>query len=194
MAVSQFCNRKIVTISKESDALQAAKLMRRHRTSTLVVIDTQSPDSKKIPVGLLEEGILSREVLAKSLDPQTQKVAALMNPLPISINEQTAIWEAIEAMRERNLRRLPVMDADGNLTGLLAADDIIDLLLAGLSDILALTRETRLPARQRRGHNRTAGSKKTRPTRPQEIPGVDDSTPGSEQMGESQDDQGPGDA
>lgn len=168
MSVTQYCNRDVITIAAESTALDAAKLMRKHRTATLVVVTEQN--GKRIPLGLLAESTLVTEVMAQGTDPGKPSAAELMLAIPECAREDEPLWNVVERMRAIDLRRLPVTDADGALVGLLRADDILELLAAGLMDIAMLTREgvggkANAPRNKRTGQKRPPRKSAKRPAK-----------------------------
>jgi CBS domain-containing protein len=66
--------------------------------------------------------------IARGLDPKEAVVSEAMTPCPVSVYEQTPIEEALRMMNSGAFRRLPVLDHDGKLAGLLSLDDILALL------------------------------------------------------------------
>lgn len=160
MSVTQYCNRDVVGIASDASALEAAKLMRKHGTGTLVVVSDE--DGQRKPLGLLGESALVNEVMARGTDPESVTAAELMQPTADCAREDEALWTVIERMRANQQRRLPVTDAAGALVGLLAADDILGLLSAGLVDIATLTREP--PPAKAAGRRRAASKKSPRKT------------------------------
>jgi acetoin utilization protein AcuB len=52
-------------------------------------------------------------------------VGSRMTPNPITVSEDTAIDEALKLMRDKKVRRLPVLNAKGNLVGIVAEKDIL---------------------------------------------------------------------
>lgn len=58
---------------------------------------------------------------------------------------------AIQRMRGRGVRRVPAVSSSGALTGVLAVDDLIDLIAEQLSDLVKLIGNEQLRERQRRG-------------------------------------------
>jgi len=56
----------------------------------------------------------------------------------VSINEDTQLLDAIKQMRIKGIRRLPVVNESDELQGILAADDILELVVEQLSDIVGL--------------------------------------------------------
>jgi CBS domain-containing protein len=60
----------------------------------------------------------------------------LMSEL-VSVREHDGVSETIEYMRAKGVRRVPVVDRDGGLVGILALDDLLELLA---EELLALSR------------------------------------------------------
>jgi acetoin utilization protein AcuB len=52
-------------------------------------------------------------------------VGSRMTPNPITVTEDTAIDEALKLMRDKKVRRLPVLNQKGNLVGIVAEKDIL---------------------------------------------------------------------
>jgi acetoin utilization protein AcuB len=52
-------------------------------------------------------------------------VSNIMTPDPLTVSDKTAIDEALKLMREKKVRRLPVLNAKGNLVGIVAEKDIL---------------------------------------------------------------------
>jgi CBS domain-containing protein len=61
----------------------------------------------------------------------------------VSVGEATPIETALKRMRGTHMRRLVVVDAAGRLEGLLALDDVLDLLVEEATSIGSLLRSTR---------------------------------------------------
>jgi CBS domain-containing protein len=66
-----------------------------------------------------------------------------------TVSEHDDLMHVIEVMRDKGIRRVPVIDADEALVGILTVDDIVDLLSEVLVDLAHLVdrqkrRETRL--------------------------------------------------
>jgi CBS domain-containing protein len=73
-----------------------------------------------------------------------------MSPEVIVEREETGVAETVALMRQKGLRRLPIVDMAGSLVGVVAADDLLGLLaeeMGALADIVA--REQRRESAQR---------------------------------------------
>jgi CBS domain-containing protein len=82
-------------------------------------------------------------VLATGLDPNTTAVGDVMTRAPTTVPEDASIESALSLMRSGRFRRLPVVDAEGKLIGLLSLDDVLMLLAEEFTQIGSLLeRET----------------------------------------------------
>lgn len=148
MSAGEICNREVVIAQRGETALQAAKLMRRHHVGDLVVIDEQA--GRRVPVGMLTDRDLVLEILAEESGPEEVTVGDIMTRDPLLVAENDELIDVVKRMRERGVRRVPVVDADGALQGILALDDIIDIAAEQLSDLVKLIgRERRRESRSR---------------------------------------------
>jgi CBS domain-containing protein len=129
MSVGQLCTREVDTASFAETVLVAAQRMRDRQVGTLVVVDEARP------VGIVTDRDLTVRVLATGLDPETARVSEVMTPSPTTIREEDAIETAVGYMRAGRFRRLPVVGPDGRLVGLLALDDILEVVAGELADI-----------------------------------------------------------
>ena len=134
MAIGELCSREVVFVTLNESCALAAQLMREQHVGSLVVVREQG--GRRVPAGMITDRDLVVGVMALGLDPQKTPVEAAMRPEVAVVREDEGVGRALALMRERSVRRLPVVDAGGALVGLLAADDLIELLgkeLAGLA-------------------------------------------------------------
>jgi CBS domain-containing protein len=137
MPISEVCNREVVIVRGNESALEAAQLMRRHHVGDVVVVEERG--SSRVPVGIVTDRDLVVEVMAAQLDPAALRVSDIMAPQLFTIKESAGLFEAIEYMHTKGVRRLPVVDDKGGLVGILTLDDLIELLaeeMAALSKLV----------------------------------------------------------
>ncbi len=138
MTVGEICNREVIVIQRDGTTLEAAKLMRQYHVGSVIVIEKQN--NRQIPIGIVTDRDLVVEVLAPELDNAVITVGDIMAPEIFTIQENTAPYEAIEYMRRKTIRRLPVVDESGELVGILTLDDVLELLAVELQDLAKLVR------------------------------------------------------
>lgn len=80
------------------------------------------------------------EVLATELDQTVITVGDIMAPEIFTIKESAGTAETIQLMRHKTTRRLPVVDNDGELVGMVTLDDMLELLSEELLDLAKLVR------------------------------------------------------
>jgi len=149
MPVSEICNREVVIAQRNSSALEAARLMRQYHVGDLVVIEDRG--AVRVPVGIVTDRDLVVEVIASELDPDAVSVGDVMVPEQAWVKEDTGVFEAIQYMRAKGIRRLPVVGDDGGLVGIVTLDDLLVLLAEELNALAKLVaREQQKEATSRR--------------------------------------------
>lgn len=133
MSVGEVCKREVVFVSKDNTVAEAAKLMREHHVGALVV--TEYREGKPHPLGVLTDRDIVVEVIAENLKTENLLVGDVMSFELATIGEDDGISEAIKMMKGRGVRRIPVLNSAGDLVGIFAVDDAIELLAEELSDI-----------------------------------------------------------
>lgn len=123
MSVARICLREVDLAEASESVLEAACRMRDRRVGTLVIVD----DAGK-PVGLLTDRDLVLRVVAAGGDPRATSVDEVMTEHPKTVSERTPIESALSLMRSGSFRRLPVVNDDGKLVGILSLDDVLVLL------------------------------------------------------------------
>jgi CBS domain-containing protein len=86
-------------------------------------------------MGIVSDRDIMTRVVAAGRDPGTTPINDVMSPMPTTILETTTIENALGHMRIGHLRRLPVVNGEDELVGIVTLDDILRLLAAELSSI-----------------------------------------------------------
>lgn len=116
--------------------------MRQYHVGNLIVAEEK--DGKRLPVGIVTDRDLVIEVIAQRVMPDNVTLADIMSVTLVTAHEDDDLMDTIKRMRAKGVRRIPVLDADNALAGILSVDDVIDLLAEELTDLAHLiTREQR---------------------------------------------------
>ena len=126
MPIGEICNREVVIAQSSISTLEAASLMRQHHVGDLVVVEER--DGVRVPSGIVTYRDLVVEVMAPGLNQTAITVGDIMMSDLATVKENTGVFEAIQYMRAKGVRRLPVVDDSGGLVGILALDDLLELL------------------------------------------------------------------
>lgn len=132
MSVGNFCNREVVIARRDDGVVELARLMRRHHVGSVVICEEAHGHRK--PVGIVTDRDLVVEVMATSIKESDISAGDIMSYELLTAREQDGLWEVMQRMRARGVRRVPVLDKDGGLLGIISADDILELLAGELGD------------------------------------------------------------
>jgi len=146
MSVGEYCVRDVVVIGKAESVREAAKLMREHHVGDLIVVEDK--DGKRVPVGILTDRDLVVEVLALDVDIDAVSTGDTMSFELVTAKEDDDLQETLALMRQKGVRRIPVVDAEGMLAGMLTVDDVIDVLAEELNDLTRLISREQLREHQ----------------------------------------------
>jgi CBS domain-containing protein len=138
MPISEICNREVVIVQRDTTASEAAQIMRQHHVGDVVVVDDRG--GVKIPVGIVTDRDLVVEIMAPAIDQMAVTVGDIMASELATVKENAGVFETIEYMRAKGVRRVPVVDKGGGLIGILALDDLLELLAEELLALAKLVR------------------------------------------------------
>jgi CBS domain-containing protein len=137
MKAGELCNREVVTATRETTIPEAARLMRDHHVGSLVIVETHEGCME--PVGIITDRDVVIEVIAEDVDLNTVTAGDIMSYALLKISEQESVFDTAQRMRARGVRRVPVISGTGELIGILALDDMLELLSEELSLLAKLT-------------------------------------------------------
>jgi CBS domain-containing protein len=148
MTIGDLCIRDTVYTTRDSSIAQAAQLMRDHHVGDLVVVEEQG--GRRQPVGILTDRDLVVEILAKGIDMNAVTVGDVMTSELVTARENDSLYEVMQRMRAKGVRRMPVVDAAGTLVGIVSVDDLLDLLADELTALARLVSREQARERLRR--------------------------------------------
>ena len=100
---------------------QAARVMRRERLGSIPVI---SDDRSRSLIGIISDRDLAIKVVAESRDPNHTQIFDVMTRTIFACRNTDDLTTAIKAMREHQIRRLPVVDCEGHIIGVISQADV----------------------------------------------------------------------
>ncbi len=100
---------------------QAARVMRREDVGAVPVI---SDEQSRALIGILTDRDLAIKVVAESRDPNNTRVGDVMTETIIACRAEDDLSGAIMAMEEHQIRRIPVLDGDSRIVGIISQADV----------------------------------------------------------------------
>jgi CBS domain-containing protein len=133
MKTGDICTRKVVVARRSTALVDVAVLMRKNHVGSVVIVEE---GDGKLPVGIVTDRDLVVEVIAAGLDAHTVTAGEVMSAsLAVVRRDDDALW-ALKIMRDRGIRRLPVVDEAGAMVGIVSLDDLMEHVGTALGDIV----------------------------------------------------------
>ena len=142
MDVRDVCSRDVVCATRETSVAAAAKLMRDHHVGDVIVIDRA--DAERMPIGIVTDRDVVVEVVALGVDPGAVTLGDLVSwGQLITVRETDTCAATLRLMRNKGVRRLPVIDGRGVLVGVISVDDLLPRFVDELSEFANLAARER---------------------------------------------------
>ena len=141
MPVTDIARSKVVSVTPDASIASVAETMRTESVGCVVVVDAGEP------IGLVSDRDLAMLVLGGETDPESTAVEAILDEEVVTVTAETGVYELLEVMSERGVRRLPVV-SDGDLVGIVSLSDVVVLLGMELQQVANVIR-TVSPAYER---------------------------------------------
>lgn len=137
MLLKEICTPEVIRCTPEVTALAISRLMRERHVGDVVVVEDEDDQT---PVGLVTDRDIVVEVLGRDRDPARVAAREIMRkPVVIARTTEDAS-QAVERMKAHGVRRIPVMDEQRKLAGIVCLDDLLKVLAAdagALADIIS---------------------------------------------------------
>ena len=133
--LSDFATAVVAVVEPETTALSIAQLMRKHHLGAVIVVESR--DSSR-PVGIVTDRDLVLELMAEGLDPAVFTAGDIMSVNLVSARPEMDAMQAVDLMKANGLRRLVVTDAQGRLVGVVALEDVLEVLMRDLASFVSV--------------------------------------------------------
>lgn len=124
MSIKEVCSKNVATIEPGATLAEASRLMAENHVGSLVVVEGY--DGRRIPAGMITDRDLAL-AMGGSPHPQKLSVSKIMHSRPVTAKADEGVYDVIQKMRKNGVKRVPVVDSDGALVGIVAADDLLSL-------------------------------------------------------------------
>lgn len=149
MSIGYYCNREVIVTGPNTSALEASRLMREHHVGTLVVVEKRGEDV--LPKGIVTDRDLVLEIMAPNLNPEMVQVSDFMSLTLHTVKEEDHVADVVRTMRSHSIRRIPVVNGQGHLEGIVSMDDLIVLIaeeMDGMAKLIVQERDREMDVRK----------------------------------------------
>jgi len=141
MSIKNLCRKETITVKPGTKIEEVTRIMEEKNLGS-VIICQDGTNWKELGIrgakefGIVTDRDIALKVINNKLDPKTTPIDQIMTKGKIIVLEENmGLCEALDEVRNAAVRRFPVVDAEGNLQGIITIDDIIQLLGREMADI-----------------------------------------------------------
>lgn len=150
MTIGEVCTRDVVFVRREDSVLEVARLMRDRHVGDVIVVDSDGPNKR--PIGIVTDRDIVVGIVAQAPDKLAQlQVRDVCTSEVLTVNAADTVDTAVDLMQDRGIRRLPVVEFDGRLRGIVTFDDLFRVLARQLTDLTHVVGRERRREQQLRG-------------------------------------------
>jgi CBS domain-containing protein len=118
---NEVMTKKTVCCLPDDLAVDAAQLMKNEHVGSIPVIEDQQ--TRKL-VGIVTDRDLAIRIVSEGLDAKSTKVESIMTRNVVTCKAEDDLQTVVDAMSKHQLRRIPVVDDDNKILGIIAQADV----------------------------------------------------------------------
>lgn len=120
--VRDVMNPSVITGKEDASIIEIARIMKENNVGSVVIVD-----ENKRGVGIVTERDICYKVVAEEKDAKKIRAKDIMTRRVVSVAPEKSLIEAAKLMIKRKIRRLPVVDKDNRVIGIITSSDIMSI-------------------------------------------------------------------
>ena len=122
MSLRKITKKKVVTVRPDETVVKAARLMGEKNVGSVVVVENRKP------IGILTDRDIAIRVVAKKADINSILVKHVMTKKIVTGRDDQRVAELAKVMHENGIRRVPIVNKRGMLSGIITLDDLLYMM------------------------------------------------------------------
>ena len=119
MPVGDLGPENVVTVERDAKIRDVVERLASENVGAIVVTENDEP------VGIVSDRDVALALTEMEEDLATGEVESIMTENPVTLHEGDDDMEISRVIEEENVRRIPIVDDDGKLTGIVTLDDLV---------------------------------------------------------------------
>jgi len=139
----------VVSVSPNATLKEAVKLMKDKQVGDVLVINPQSK------IDSLQGIITDRDIalcLAEEVDFQDLKVSDIMSTSVVTASQSDDFFKLVSLMNQHGVTRLPLLDTQGKVVGVVTAKNLLELLVKSLFEVTQISEQQQENERNNQQH------------------------------------------
>ena len=121
MKCNEVMTKNPVCCLPNDNLVKVAQLMKNSDIGAIPIIENEET---KMLVGILSDRDLVLKIVAEERDPQSTKVEDVMTRKVVTCQTDDDLEKALDLMTEHQLRRIPIIDSENRIIGIIAQADV----------------------------------------------------------------------
>jgi CBS domain-containing protein len=126
IGISDIMIKDVKVEAQNQNIFAVSKIMSDNNIGSVIIIDNYD---KRNPVGIVTERDIIRILGSVKSDLQQTPIKDLMTSPVIPLSSQATIADALELMHEKKTKRIPIVDKNNNLVGIVSENIIFNVLM-----------------------------------------------------------------
>lgn len=121
MHVKDIMTNKPACCTPDASLMEVARMMIDYDCGEIPVISSKE---RRIPIGVVTDRDIVVRTLGESLNPTEMNAGEIMSTPVVTVTPETSFEDCKHILEEKQIRRLPVVDENGAICGIVALADI----------------------------------------------------------------------
>jgi CBS domain-containing protein len=134
--IGDICSREVYVVRPDESLAVAVREMNDRHIGSVIVVEPRGELQR--PVGIVTDRDVVRGQISRSADLFCLTVGDVMTKNPMMLLETSGVTEAVERLSARGVRRAPVVNASGDLVGIVTVDDLLPVVAEELTSLARL--------------------------------------------------------
>lgn len=136
-SLAELYEKKVVCLKPEDTVFDAAKEMLNYDIGDIVIAEEK--EGMTYPVGIVTDRDIVINATAKKMDPEQVKLSDIMSKNLITAREEDSLNTLVSLLSEEGVRRLPIVDNEGVLKGILSSKRLFKYFAQGLCELSSIS-------------------------------------------------------
>ena len=146
MNIGTICSRETIIAKAGDSLLETARLMRKHHVGSLIIVSSEQNGFR--PVGIITDRDIVVQAISEEINLDSVMAGDIMSRDLLIAREDDDLFEAFESMCMKGVRRVPVVNAEGMLIGILSVDDLLEVIVDEMKNLIHLFKHEQQRERQ----------------------------------------------
>lgn len=133
-----FIRKDIVCVESTDTLSEALDLMSEHHIGDVIVVE--SKDGLRKPIGIVTDRDIALSLLSSSEEDVCRlPVSHCMSKNIVTASVDEDVFSVIDTLKSNGVGRIPLVDQNGALIGIVTAKNLLQKLVQGVNDLLFVT-------------------------------------------------------